>query len=1142
MVGLSVGAFLISRNLAKIRRPLMCYAWLEIAIGICGLLSVFLSQSDSVSWLSDSIAAACGQSFFAAQGITRGIKGLVVFLLLLVPTALMGATLPVLAHFSSTLRKELSAAALTTSLYATNTSGAVFGTLASGFVLLPLLGISRTLLLCSAFNFIASIVALFCARKLNGEPDEVKSAKKQAKKNKSNKNEIENQGQVWFPTPALRIAASLVFLSSALSMTMQVVWTRFFTLMFGSSTYAFSTVTAAYIAGLALGAFSAPAIARRVKRLATSSSSLGSMGIVAAAIGLAVAATLFQYQAMPAVFLHMMKWLTNDVTMAGTFAIIVISCALWLVLLPATLFGAMFPLAITSVVEEESVFEVLPESQKPQQSFGNEASRLYILSILGCVLGAVCGGIVFSPILGAWRFFDSIIAATTAIVSLFYVLIAVLATSKLARSGLDITRHQLFSIAILCTVATTLIVARPAWNRALMSGGLGFVEQTDLKGDVATLLDRISLKAASPGQEEDRILFYAEGENTTVSVITSPVNNLTYLKTNGKVEAAIPIDPLFPAVRSDLPTQTLLGLLPVLLHNAQNKSLLNVAAIGFGSGTTCGALAQAPWVSKITALEIEPTMREAERYFKPGNYAPFEPVGGMSKVKLEIADARNYLATTPEVFDVIVSQPAEPWVSGASDLYTTEFLSKASNKLADDGVFCQWVQLYSIGNKDLESILATFNSVFPFTTVWQFHGAGEFLLIGMKEEMKFSSERLQEKFEAPAVSKLLQRIGIHDIWELLANQRLTGADMQSFAATYQGRLNSDDNLLIEYSLANNRQRNSNEGKADVFKAVSNRNTIGSAKNLLSQFDVWGPCTSLSSDPRGAIQYFNRLNLGRAYCERVLNFGSVASDVRYFPSLMPLLKKEEFPIYANYPNDDESIARQLFPESAVLPNEQVHRRATKGTVPDSKTLELANSFTPDIKYGADFLDDLGTVYLNAKNADRSIACFALSNQIPGRSRSMSGLALARWLKGDTSDKNLSLLQQSLELDPNQFVARVALGQSLARKGEYEKSLPHLRAAAVIYPSSLPWELVAAVAVQQKNWSLANQNLRIIEKKFAATPEVLSMNYLIALGQKHEERAKKIVQTFYSSHKTQLTTERAEELLQRLFDPPSLTQHP
>lgn len=1156
MVGLSVGAFLISRNLAKIRRPLRCYASLEIAIGMCGALSVFLSQSDAVSWLSDSIAAAFGQSFF----VTQSIKGFVVFLLLLVPTALMGATLPTLAHFSSTLRNELSAAALTTSLYATNTSGAVLGTLAAGFVLLPYLGITKTLLLASAFNFIASNIALYCARHLefstieesglsNEKPKKKekgnkkeqskkkenvgkqKSAKKQETSKKAKETNEGDRNEIGtnriFSTPALGVASAMVFFSSLLSMTMQVVWTRFFTLIFGSSTYAFSTVTAVYILGLSLGAFSAPSIARSVRKLGTSGSSLGSMGIVAAAIGLAVAVTLFQYQATPGVFLSMMKWSTYDITTIGTFAVVVISCALWLVLLPATLFGAMFPLAITSGIEEESVFEAYSESQEPHYPFGRATSKLYILSILGCVIGAICGGIIFSPALSAWKFFDSIIATTTTAVSLIYVLIAVLATSKLARYGVDVTRHQLISIAILVSAATTLIVLRPDWNQALMSGGVAFVQWSDLRNDIPTLLDRIALKTASPGQESDRVVLYAEGENTTVSVITSPSNNLTYLKTNGKVEAAIPIDPLFPAVRSDFPTQSLLGLLPVILHNSKNKSL-QVAAIGLGSGTTCGALAQVPWVSKVTALEIEPSMREAEHFFKPGNYAPFEPIDGKVKVALELTDARNYLATTPEKFDVIVSQPAEPWVSGASDLYTTEFFTKASNKLANDGVFCQWVQLYSIGEQDLATIMATFNSVFPSTTAWQSPRAGEVLLVGMKEDLKLSPELLEKKCNEPIVSKMLQRIGIHSVWELLANQRLAQADLAWFADFYNGDLNSDDNLLLEYSLANIRSRDPLEGKCgDGYTAMADWNKSTTAKELLRQFDSNGASST------------NSLNLGLAHWEQRLNSGFVASDLRYLPALLPLLAESERPNHGKHRTAADRIAQQLLPDSAFVTLDdkaKIRRLAVKGVVPGS-TLKLADRLSPDIKYGADFLEDLGTIYLNGKNADKAIACFSLSNQTPARSRSMSGLALARWLKGNISDENLSLMEQSLALDPNQYVARVALGQSLARRGDYQKALPHLRAAAQVYPASLPWELVACVAVQQKNWSLANQNMRVIEQKFRWSPQVLAMNYLIALGQKQEERARKIAETFYSSNKSELTTERAEEFLQRLFDPPS-----
>jgi len=553
-------------------------------------------------------------------------------------------------------------------------------------------------------------------------------------------------------------------------------------------------------------------------------------------------------------------------------------------------------------------------------------------------------------------------------------------------------------------------------------------------------------------------------------------------------------------------------------------------------------------VKEVTALEIEPVMREAERFFRPGNYSPFEPTDTKVKVKLKVADARSYLATTPEMFDVIVSQPAEPWVSGASDLYTVEFFSRVSKKLADEGVFCQWVQLYSIGERDLATIIATFHEIFPNTTIWQPQGAGEVLLLGMNADLKVSPEQLMRKCDTPEVSRLLQRIGVHNGWELLASQRPFKKGLERIRALVGGNLNSDDNLLLEYSLESVTRHNPLEdGSSSLL--VESKNRID-AEELLSQLDSSRSASTADasvSSPARAEQTSvektrspNRLMLGLAHWERLLNSTCRASDARYFPVLSGLLRKTELPEHLTPREGFDRIAQQLRPESAeanLADKVRIGRLAVEGTVPDAGSLAVADRLTPDIKYGADLLDDLGTVYLNARNAQKAIACFSLSSRTPGRSRSLSGLALARWLEGDVSDENLSLFEQSLTLDPNQFVARVALGQSLACRGDFEKSLPHLRAAAQVYPSSLPWKLVALVALRQRNWSLANQNLRSIERKFGSDPEVLSMNFLVACGQRHDERAGKAARSFYSSTNTELTTDQAEDLLRYLLNPPT-----
>jgi spermidine synthase len=303
-------------------------------------------------------------------------------------------------------------------------------------------------------------------------------------------------------------------------------------------------------------------------------------------------------------------------------------------------------------------------------------------------------------------------------------------------------------------------------------------------------------------------LFYKEGRTATVSVFANEQNNSMSLRSDGKVEGSVPINFDAPAMASDLPTQSLLALLPLVWHTEQAKAQ-SCFLIGFGTGTTAATIAKASPTVKLTVVEIEPAVLEAGKCFKQ-NAEIVLPTA------LTTGDARHILQASPATFDLIISQPAEPWVQGSTNLYSSEFYQLVRSRLNKGGIFSQWLQLYGIDEHGMASALATFQTVFPNSLVFHSKGAGEVIVLGFNQDQETNdralsnqaandrprnNQRLQQNFLLPANRKLLARAGI-DSFEtlqeglLLTSDRLRQAvkEWQSSEAATQV---TDDNLALE---------------------------------------------------------------------------------------------------------------------------------------------------------------------------------------------------------------------------------------------------------------------------------------------------------------------------------------------------------
>jgi spermidine synthase len=313
----------------------------------------------------------------------------------------------------------------------------------------------------------------------------------------------------------------------------------------------------------------------------------------------------------------------------------------------------------------------------------------------------------------------------------------------------------------------------PSWNLAVMSSGVSTYAEYYAGG-------------GGPWREriEDKVIFYQDGIGATVSVHEG--NGERSLRVNGKADAS---------TVTDMAMQLMVGHLPALLHPDPRSALV----IGLGSGVTVGALTQYQ-IDRIDVVEIEPAVVRAVSFFESANRnALADP-----RVWTIVADGRNVLATTSAQYDLIVSEPSNPWIGGIATLFTVEFFENARAHLRADGVMAQWVHGYTMAPEDLQMIAATFRAVFPRVSLWS-PMAGDFILIGTGHPQVVNLERVRDLYARHAgVRQDFTTSGLSSPDALLRLFVLDDADLGDLAAG--APLNTDDTLPLEFSAPRNLYR------------------------------------------------------------------------------------------------------------------------------------------------------------------------------------------------------------------------------------------------------------------------------------------------------------------------------------------------
>lgn len=235
------------------------------------------------------------------------------------------------------------------------------------------------------------------------------------------------------------------------------------------------------------------------------------------------------------------------------------------------------------------------------------------------------------------------------------------------------------------------------------------------------------------------LVYYEDGLTTTVSV--ERWGRHYALKNNGKVDASN---------GDDMPTQINVAAYPLLLHPAGPVDL-DVAVIGFGSGVSVGTSLQFP-VRRVDVIELERHIPEAARFFEDINHLDYRldhwPYVEMDRLSIINDDGRNYLASTQQQYDVIISEPSNPWITGVSDLFTVDHWRITKQRLRPGGIYCQWVQLYELSPGNIKTIYRTFASQFEHVLVLSADDrSSDTVMLGSDQPIRLDLARVQGHFD-----------------------------------------------------------------------------------------------------------------------------------------------------------------------------------------------------------------------------------------------------------------------------------------------------------------------------------------------------------------------------------------------------------
>jgi spermidine synthase len=769
--GLALGAHFIGRWVDRRGASLLTYGTLELLAGAYCLFipALFALLTKAYVGLYHSLHLG----MWALTGVRFGLAAMVILL----PTFLMGGTLPVLARCVASAVEEFQPRV--DRLYAWNTLGAAVGVLASTYLLMPLLGVRGTIYVACAVNLGIFLGTMALSRKGSRTAANALPAPAPIKDGEPRRR-------------ALLLAAA--FLTGLAALGYEVVWTHILGFLVGNTVYAFGVMLFTFLCGLGWGAH---LVARHLTRPALWPRALAASQLF---LGVAVFVTLPLWSRLPELFAQGLRhagvwdaagvaalfaarmvylgwrmarrgprggvpWVRfiefaaefvllaslvslnldtlwqYEVTSFVVAELLRFLCAFYLLILPCVLLGISFPLLLNLASEAGGV--------------GASVGGVYAANTLGTVLGSVLMGFLVLPALGSHATLQAAVVLNL-LLGLSFALLLV-----------PLNRARRWVLGI---VVASLVL--------LVCGGSA---QWDARS-----LTRGTYVYFNTGWPIDRVLYFAEDVQGGLTSVVS-MKQTRVMLSNGKFQGNN---------TGEIPAQVRFALTPILFTPRFERALV----IGLGTGNTLRAVSLLPF-QKIDVVEIAPHIVEAARLW-------FEDVnaGVMDRdprVKLTMADGRNFLLLTRARFDLITIEITSIWVSGEADLYNREFYDLCRSRLSDRGVLQQWVQIHHMRPQDLLVILNTAARVFPHVAF--FLGPEQGLLIASPDPLECDARQVAALEALPGVRHELAALSFPSLWTMLGELILFDSSfreatsilprMSSLPADFTS---SDDQPYLEY--------------------------------------------------------------------------------------------------------------------------------------------------------------------------------------------------------------------------------------------------------------------------------------------------------------------------------------------------------
>ena len=690
MGGLAFGSSLAAKFAARITRPLRAYAWIEIAIGLYAL--ALPTALRAIDYLDTTLWQRIQPGAFSFAIVRFVLAALV----LLIPTTFMGATLPVIV--AAIRQCGATAPRIISRFYGLNLIGAIMGTLAAGFLLLPSFGMRVTNWIAALSNLVIGMVVLIFAPRAS-VPSGVSSQGPDSNVATSKARFVSHapvDRALWF---------TCAFASGFVTIGMQVVWARILSMIIGSSTYAFTMVLALFLVGLAIGAW--------IVGFRKNTETVRLRRVVFVVQGLIVLSLFGSFRLTSAVpgFLIRIGFTLGIDSWHGLLALQAFAATV-LVVLPATLMGMIMPLVLIWTAGGHA----------PEKLVG----QAYALNTVGAISGAIVTTFVLVPVATTRLAVFTMVAISIFIAAVAY-------RPKKASADVALARSLAVGGAAALTIAGLFLWPRLNLNELSIGAYDSFVR---------VLAQSRSVPDQPLRPNDHQLLMYDEGRTATVSVRRDW--GITSVAINGRTNASD---------ADDMPTQIILGQLGVLTAPKLDRALL----VGFASGVTAGSVLQSP-IQTVECVELERSAISSARFFEHVNNRPLND----PRLRMIVDDARTYLRVNPTKYDLIISEPSHPWVPGVANLFTREFFSLGRERLQDDGIFVQWFQIYQLSNESLRSILATFHEAFPHVAVFRVQGAAkgkDLILLGSRQPIDLIG--MAQRLNLPRIQLELSRIGLH---------------------------------------------------------------------------------------------------------------------------------------------------------------------------------------------------------------------------------------------------------------------------------------------------------------------------------------------------------------------------------------------